>query len=52
MNEIYSKISVLILTLRLCFVERIGCEVPVAVGIQVGAFQKNRGAPNLFRFLK
>ncbi len=40
MNEIYSKISVLILTLtlRLCFVERIGCEVPVAVGEKVSAF--------------
>ena len=38
MNEIYSNVVILILTLRLCFVKRIGCEVPVAVGIQVGAF--------------
>ena len=31
----YSKVSVLILRLWLCLVERVGCVRPVAAGIQV-----------------
>ena len=38
MNEIYSKVSVLILRLWLCLVETVGCVRPVALGDQVSAF--------------
>ena len=38
MNEIYSKVSVLILRLWLCLVETVGCVRPVAFGIHVSAF--------------